>query len=97
MQGQLFQRALEMRQAHTQSIDNETDFRSYFTPQNPEQPEIHGGFALSHFSSEEEVQSLLDELKVTIRCVPLEDNDEPGTCFLTGQPAEKRAVFAKAY
>lgn len=52
---------------------------------------------MCYFSSEEALQPLLDELKVTIRCIPLEDNDEPGTCFLTGQPAAKKAVFAKAY
>ncbi len=60
-------------------------------------PEIHGGFAWCYFASEQAVQPLLDELKVTIRCIPLADNEQPGTCFLTGQPAAKRAVFAKAY
>ncbi len=97
IQQSLFDRALELRQQHTAEISNEADFRSYFTPQNAQDPEIHGGFALSHFASEQDVQPLLDELKVTIRCIPLEDNEQPGTCFLTGKPAEKRAVFAKAY
>jgi prolyl-tRNA synthetase len=97
MQNNLFARALQMREAHTVELDSEQAFRQYFTPKDAENPEIHGGFALCYFASEEAVQPLLDELKVTIRCIPLADNDRPGKCFLTGLPAEKKAVFAKAY
>jgi prolyl-tRNA synthetase len=97
MQSNLFRRAAKMRDEHTVSISNEKDFRDYFTPKNAEAPEIHGGFASCYFASEEAVQGLLNELKVTIRCIPLADNDRPGTCFLTGQPADKKAIFAKAY
>ncbi|MEM7560928.1 MAG: His/Gly/Thr/Pro-type tRNA ligase C-terminal domain-containing protein, partial [Planctomycetota bacterium] len=97
IQDNLFQRALKMREENTTEITNEADFRAYFTPKDAKNPEVHGGFAHCYFSSEEEVQPLLNELKVTIRNIPLENNDEPGTCFLTGKPAEKKAVFAKAY
>lgn len=97
IQNNLYKRACAMRDEHTVEITNEADFRSFFTPQNADDPEIHAGFAWCYFSSEAEVQPLLNELKVTIRCIPLEGNDQPGTCFLTGKPAEKKAVFAKAY
>ena len=97
IQNNLFQRALKMREENTVEIQDEKSFRDYFTPKNAEQPEMHGGFAICYFESEEAVQPLLNELKVTIRCVPLADNDTPGTCFLTGKPAAKKAVFAKAY
>lgn len=97
MQDNLFQRAKKMREEHTVEISSEAEFRKYFTPKNADNPEIHAGFAMCYFASEEAVQPLLDELKVTIRCIPLEGNGQPGTCFLTGQPAETRAVFAKAY
>lgn len=97
MQSNLFQRAQQMREDHTVEIDNEAEFRKYFTPKNSDNPEIHGGFAMCYFASEEALQPLLDELKVTIRCIPLDGNEQPGVCFLTGKPADKRAVFAKAY
>ncbi len=97
MQQNLFDRAAKMRAENTVTIDNVADFRAYFTPKNADQPEIHGGFALCHFSSEAEVQPLLDELKVTIRCIPVAGDDSGGPCFLTGKPSGKRAVFAKAY
>ncbi len=97
IQNNLFARAKQLREDHTVEIDSELEFRKYFTPKNADNPEIHGGFAMCYFASEEAVQPLLDELKVTIRCIPLEGNDQPGKCFLTGQPAAKKAVFAKAY
>ncbi|WP_417750129.1 proline--tRNA ligase [Rosistilla oblonga] len=97
IQTNLFDRALKMREENTCEIDNVDDFRAYFTAKNPDRPEIHGGFASCYFSNEDDLEPLLKELKVTIRCVPLKDNDTPGTCFLTGKPAEKKAIFAKAY
>jgi prolyl-tRNA synthetase len=97
IQQSLYDRADHLRRDHTVTITNETDFRDFFTPANTESPEIHGGFAWCHFSDEASLEPLLKELKVTIRCVPRENNDTPGTCFLTGKPAEKQAIFAKAY
>ena len=97
MQQNLFDRAAKMRAENTVTIDNVDDFKAYFTPKNADQPEIHAGFAMCHFSSEAEVQPLLDELKVTIRCIPIAGDDAGGPCFLTGKPSGKRAIFAKAY
>ncbi len=97
MQQGLYQRALEMRTQHTRVITNEKEFREFFTPKNEDSPEIHGGFALCHFHDSDVVQPLLKELKVTIRCIPRDNNDTPGRCFYTGKPAEKQAIFAKAY
>ena len=97
MQTNLFEKAAAMRKEHTREIDNLDDFTAFFTAKNANQPEIHGGFAWCHFHESQEVLDALKKLKVTIRCVPLDDNDEKGTCIFTGKPSEKRAVFAKAY
>lgn len=97
IQSQLFDRALKHRQENTTRIDSLDEFRQYFTPQNPEQPEIHGGFALCHWCEDPEVEKVLDELKVTIRCVPFDEPEESGTCIFTGKPSSKRAVFGKSY
>ena len=41
---------------------------------------------------------ILDPLKVTIRCLPLEQRDITGQkCVVTGQPATTEAIFARAY
>jgi len=97
IQGNLYERALELRKANTRTIDNLEEFRDYFTPQSAAKPEIHGGFALCHFSEDPAVDEILKKLKVTIRCVPLEGEQQPGTCLFTGKPSPRRAVFAKAY
>lgn len=97
MQQGLFDRAAKLRDDNTVTITNEADFRAFFTPENVEAPEIHGGFAICHFSSEDDIDALLKELKVTVRCVPRDGGNEPGTCFLTGKPAAQKAIFAKAY
>ncbi len=97
IQQSLFQRALKLREDNTRTITKLDDFQAYFTPKNEESPEIHGGFALCHFTETPEVEELLKKLKVTIRCVPLEGGKSPGTCIFTGKPTDRMAVFAKAY
>ncbi len=97
MQQGMFDRALQLREDNTRTIDNLEEFKAYFTPANAKKPELHGGFALSHWCEDPTVEELLKELKVTIRCIPLQGNNESGTCIFTGKPSSGRAVFAKAY
>jgi prolyl-tRNA synthetase len=97
IQSSLFARALAMREANTVELRSESEFRDYFKPDDQEGRSVGGGFAKCWFSSEQEVQSLLDELKVTIRCIPLDAPKGPGPCFLTGKPSSTQAIFAKSY
>ncbi len=97
IQRNLFEKAKKLRDDNTTDIQTVDQFRAYFTPQNAEQPEIHGGFARSYFASEAEVAPILNELKVTIRCIPFRNDQEPGRCFVTGKPTSLQAIFAKAY
>jgi prolyl-tRNA synthetase len=97
MQANLFEKAKKFRTENTTIIDTLDDFRAYFTPKNEAEPEIHGGFAMSHWSDDPAAHEILKELKVTPRCIPLDGADEPGTCIFTGKPSYKRVVFAKAY
>jgi prolyl-tRNA synthetase len=96
IQDNLYQRALTLRKQHTQAIDTLQDFRDFFTANSATKPEIHGGFALCHWTEDPAVDELLRELKVSVRCVA-PDEAEPGTCIFTGKPSQGRAVFAKAY
>jgi prolyl-tRNA synthetase len=97
IQDHLFTKALAMREANTVELANEKEFRAYFQPDDEQGRSVGGGFAKCWFSSEQEVQGLLDELKVTIRCIPLDAAQGTGTCFVTGKPASTQAIFAKAY
>ena len=97
IQRDLFAKALAMREANTVELASEADFRSFFQPDDEQGRSQGGGFAKCWFSSESDVQPLLDELKVTIRCIPLDAPKGPGKCFLTGKPADSQAIFAKSY
>ena len=102
IQTNLFQRALAHREANTRKIDSLDEFKAWFTPKNFDQPEIHGGFALSHIHESPEVEKILADLKVSIRCLPQPGalagcEPEQGKCIFTGQPSSRRAVLAKAY
>lgn len=98
IQQNLFERALKYRAENTVKIDSKKDFYDFFTPQNEKKPEIHGGFALAHFDGSAEVEDMLrQDLKVTVRCIPLEGEEEEGVCPFSGRPSKKRVVFAKSY
>ena len=97
MQQGLFDRALAQRTEATRRIDDLGEFEAFFTPQSADKPEIHGGLAYSHFVDCPEVDERLKQMKVTVRCVPLDGDDEPGKCLFTGKPSQRRGVFAKAY
>jgi len=101
IQNGLYQRAKDLRDQYTIKIDSKADFYDFFTPKNPERPEIHGGFALAHWSGDPAVEAQIKEdLKVTIRCIPIDPDlrDElPGKCIISGAPSPRRVLFGKAY
>lgn len=94
----LFQRAKKFRRENTKTIDDKDEFYKFFTPDNKKKPEIHGGFALCHWSGDAEVEEQVKkDLKVTIRCIPLDDKQEEGKCIISGKPSKQRVIFGKAY
>lgn len=98
MQAGLLQRAHAFRQQHTRLIDTKGELYAFFTPTNTEKPEIHGGFAACHWSGDPAVETALkNDLGVTIRCIPMDAEEETGTCPLSGKPSRRRVIMAKAY
>ncbi len=98
IQANLFQRALDYRIANTRPIDDRKDFDDFFTAKNAERPEIHGGFAMSHWCGSADCETRIkDDLSVTIRCIPFDSEPEDGTCICCGAPSRTRVAFAKAY
>lgn len=98
IQSGYFQEALAFQKAHIVSdIDDFEQLKKYFAPKNLEQPEIHGGFVLAKWCGDPETEELVKELKVTIRCLPLQQSQTEGKCILTGKKATIDAIFAKSY
>ena len=98
MQNNYFEQAKAFRDANIRrDIKDFAAFAAYFTPKNADKPEIHGGFVLGKWSGDAAALEKLNELKVTVRCIPLEQSGTQGVCVVTGMPATKDAIFAKAY
>jgi prolyl-tRNA synthetase len=99
IQTSLLERARKLLSDNTKEIDNWDDFKTFFTPQNKKRPEIHGGFAMSHWCDSEECEAKINtELAVTIRCIPFNRTKSgDGKCIICGKPSTGRVIFAKSY
>jgi prolyl-tRNA synthetase len=98
IQRNYFEQARAFRDANLRrDINSFEEFKKFFTPKNEQKPEIHGGFVLAKWAGGKEALDLLGELKVTVRCLPLEQSGTEGRCVVTGKPATRDAIFAKAY
>ncbi|MGD9310821.1 MAG: proline--tRNA ligase [Desulfosarcina sp.] len=98
IQNHLFQRASRFKDAHTRLLDDQKAFYDWFTPKNSEKPEIHAGFAMSHWCGDAACETKIkSDLNVTIRCIPLDAQRETGNCICCGKTGDARVVFAKAY
>ena len=100
IQSNLFERAKSYRDQYTVNLETKDDFYAFFTPRSEEKPEIHGGFALAHWSGDAAVEEQIkNDLKVTIRCIPLDPalRDEAGICPFSGKPSSGRVLWGKSY
>lgn len=98
IQQNYYQQAKAYRDAQIyRNIETFDQMKAFFTPKNEEKPEIHGGFVLAKWCGDPATEELLKDLKVTIRCLPLEQSGTKGRCVLTGREATIDAIFAKSY
>ena len=95
VQEELYRRALAFRKEHTHVVDSYDRLKEVVEA---------GGFALAHWDGSPETEARVkDETKATIRCLPFAgqfpgvDTEAPGTDPVSGAPAERRVVYAKAY
>ncbi|MDX9847828.1 MAG: proline--tRNA ligase [Tenuifilaceae bacterium] len=90
IQSNIYNKALKFREETTTIVDSYDEFKRILD----EKP----GFVLAHWDGTSETEERVkDETKATIRCIPLEGDNQPGTCIFTGKPSERRVVFARAY
>jgi prolyl-tRNA synthetase len=98
IQNNYFALAKMLLDEHTHSdIDSFAAFESFFTPENMEKPEIHGGFVRTKYCGNPECEEKAAALKVTIRCLPVDQSGSEGKCVICGAPATTDAIWAKAY
>jgi prolyl-tRNA synthetase len=97
MQAGLFARAQAFRESHSVRLDSQAAVLDHFGAGDGGTSGRITGFAHVHVADTPEVTAALDPLKVTVRCIPMDGPDEPGTCVITGQPVPRRSVLARAY
>lgn len=90
IQENLFQKALTFRENNTYKADTWAEFNEIL--------DSTGGFVLAHWDGTSETeQKIKEETKATIRLIPFDSQPEPGKCIYSGNPSERRVVFARAY
>ena len=94
----IYEKSLKFLQKNIKKIDSLEEFTAFFSSSKSNDL----GFAYVHWNEEAIDHPLLQKLKVTPRCIPMEENDvtghfEEGSCLFTGKPSKKRIFFGKAY
>ena len=90
IQDDLYKKALDFRNSHITEVDNFEDFKTVL--------ETKTGFVSAHWDGTAETEEKIKEVtKATIRCVPLDQKKEAGSCVFTGKASSGRVLFAKAY
>ena len=87
IQAALYDRALAFRE----QIHEPKDYAAF-------RKSVQDGWAISCWCGEKDCEAKVKEdTKATTRCIPLNQNVEPGKCIVCGKPAKEKAYFAKAY
>ncbi|MGQ1889845.1 proline--tRNA ligase [Thermophagus sp. OGC60D27] len=90
IQSEIYQRALNFRSENTRKVDTYDEFKKVLDEK--------GGFILAHWDGTPETEEKIkQETKATIRCIPINNEQEAGKCIVTGKPSSQRVVFARAY
>ena len=90
IQDAMFQKALVFRDEHITKANSWDEFVGLLDGK--------GGFISAHWDGTAETEEIIKEkLKATIRCIPLDNPAEEGTCIYSGKPSHERVLFARAY
>lgn len=88
----LLARATAFRDANISECNNLEEFHAHWSQRD-------SGWLLTPWSgTPEQEEELSKQHKITIRCLPLDQQDSPDTpCILTGQATKSRALWGRSY
>jgi prolyl-tRNA synthetase len=90
IQANIFNRAKAFRDDHITEANSWDEFVELLDNKT--------GFISAHWDGTPETEEKIKEqTKATIRCIPLDNKQEAGTCILSGNPSTQRVLFARAY
>ncbi|MDD4226363.1 MAG: proline--tRNA ligase [Mariniphaga sp.] len=86
----IYNKALGFRNQNTFRADSWEEFNDILKNK--------GGFISAHWDGTTETEEKIKtETKATIRCIPLNNEPEEGTCIYSGKPSKQRVLFALSY
>lgn len=89
IQSNLYNKALKRTKAMSYQANSYDEFKNLLDK---------GGFIYAHWDGTPETEAKIkEETKATIRCIPLNNKEESGTCIYSGKPSTQRVIFARAY
>ncbi len=89
IQTTIYQKAIQFRTNNTFTVETWDEFKTQIEK---------GGFILAHWDgSKETEEKIKNETKATIRCIPIESENETGKCVYSGNPSLQKVLFARAY
>lgn len=91
IQIEIYLRAKQYKDKYTVEIDNLEEFKAFF------KTEDSGGFVSCWAIDDPAVEAYTKPLKVSARCIPIDQKAAEGKCIFTGQKTNKKILFAKAY
>ena len=91
IQHNILHKALNYRAARTHEAANITDFKACFNEEHL------NGFVSCYAVPDQVVAQHLKPIKVTARCLPLNQENIFGQCIFTGKKTTKKIIFAKTY
>jgi prolyl-tRNA synthetase len=84
----MYDRALRFREEHTFEAGTYAELKEG----------VERGFVRCYWAGTvEDEQRIQDEMKATIRVIPLEQPDRAGRCVMTGKETRQQVIFARAY
>jgi len=90
IQNGLFQKAKAHQESHITEVNTYEEFKDALNTKT--------GFISAHWDGSGTTElKIKEETKATIRCIPMNNKQEAGTCIYSGNPSKERVLFAKAY
>ena len=90
IQENIYKKAHQFREEHITEANSYDEFKTLLDEKT--------GFISAHWDGNADTEKRIkEETKATIRCIPLNNKQEEGTCIVTGKPSTQRVLFARAY
>ncbi len=101
IQNKMFEKAKKRMEENVRTdIKTPEEFKAYFSNANEWIEDGKQGkvaFVKGKWCGDSATEELLKELKITIRCLPLNQSGTVGKCLLTGKDATLDVIYARSY